>query len=128
MNKPRPRRATSATPDSDHIPAEIRRAVWKRDGGCCQWKLANGEICGSRYRLQFDHVEPKARGGKTTIANVRLLCQRHNLLAARQAFGEKLMRQYRRGARRPSMPDHAERWDVPGDAERATGPERLAPD
>ncbi len=96
VKKPRVRPAV-APPPSDHIPAEIRRAVWKRDGGCCQWKLGNGEICGSRYRLQYDHIQPKAKGGETTIANLRLLCQRHNLFAARQAYGEGLMRNYRRG-------------------------------
>jgi hypothetical protein len=103
VKKPRPRPAEAPPPPlgSDHIPAEIRRAVWERDHGCCQSKLANGEICGSRHRLQFDHIEPKARGGETTIANLRLLCQRHNLLAARQAYGEKLMRRYRRGLAGP---------------------------
>jgi hypothetical protein len=40
-------------------------------------------------------------GGETTVANIRILCQRHNLLAARQAFGEKLMRRYGRGRARP---------------------------
>jgi len=99
VKKPRarPGDAPPPPPDSEHIPAEIRRAVWERDGGCCQWKLARGEICGSRYRVQYDHIRPKAQGGETTMANLRLLCQRHNLLAARQAYGEKLMRQYRRG-------------------------------
>lgn len=101
MKKPRLHRPATPPPESDHIPAGIRRAVWERDGGCCQWKLANGEKCGARYRLQFDHIEPRAMGGKTTVANVRLLCQRHNLLAAGQAFGEKLMRRYRRDPARP---------------------------
>jgi hypothetical protein len=99
VKKPRarPAGAPPPSPASDHIPAELRRAVWERDHGCCQWKLANGEVCGSRYRVQYDHIRPKAHGGETTMANLRLLCQRHNLLAARQAFGEKLMRKYRRG-------------------------------
>jgi 5-methylcytosine-specific restriction endonuclease McrA len=103
VKQPRARRseATSVPPESDHIPAELRRAVWKRDQGCCQWKLANGEVCGSRYRLQYDHIEPKAKGGQTTFANLRLLCQRHNLLAARMAYGEKVMSLYRRGVLGP---------------------------
>jgi 5-methylcytosine-specific restriction endonuclease McrA len=100
----RPRRPRVETPPvspaSDHIPAEVRRAVWERDRGCCQWKLANGELCGSGYRLQYDHIQPRAKGGKTTIANVRVLCQRHNLLAARLAYGEKLMRRYGRSRAR----------------------------
>lgn len=95
---PRRRRAETlrAPAGSGRIPAEIRRAVWERDHGCCQWKLANGERCGSGYRAQYDHIHPAGKGGETTIANVRLLCQRHNLLAARLAYGERLMRRYGR--------------------------------
>lgn len=98
VKKPRrPRVETPpVSPGSDHIPAEIRRAVWERDQGCCQWKIAGGGMCCSRYRLQYDHIHPRAKGGETTIANVRILCQRHNLLAARLAYGEKLMRRYGR--------------------------------
>ncbi len=98
VQKPRACRAETPPPgpESNHIPAHIRRAVWERDHGCCQWKLDNGEICGSRYRLQFDHIKPRAQGGHTTVANIRLLCQRHNLLAARVAYGEELMNRYRR--------------------------------
>ncbi|BDG01030.1 HNH endonuclease [Anaeromyxobacter oryzae] len=75
----------------DHIPAEVKRAVWVRDGGCCRWALENGGVCGSRHRLQYDHIQPKALGGKSTIENVRLLCARHNLLAARKIFGDAWM-------------------------------------
>ncbi len=48
-----------------------------------------------------DLIRPKAMGGETTVANTRLLCERHNQLAARQVFGEKLMSRYRRAAARP---------------------------
>jgi hypothetical protein len=34
--KPRPSKP-------EHIPAQVFRDVWTRDGGRCQWKLANGE-------------------------------------------------------------------------------------
>ena len=105
VRNPRPARveAPPASSESSHIPAHIRRAVWERDQGCCQWKVAGGGICGSRYRLQFDHIQPRAMGGATTTANVRLLCQAHNLLVARMAYGEKLMRAYRRGVVGPRI-------------------------
>lgn len=82
--------------DSSYVPAEIRRAVWARDGGCCQWKLASGELCGSRYRTQLDHVAPRGQGGETTVENLRVLCQRHNLRAARLAYGDGVMKRYAR--------------------------------
>jgi hypothetical protein len=72
----------------------VKRAVWLRDGGCCQWKLENRGICGSRYRVQYDHIEPVALGGRSTIENVRLLCARHNLLHARRIFGDAWMDRY----------------------------------
>ena len=83
-----------------HIPAEVKRTVWARDGGCCQWRLSGGGICGSRHRLQLDHVRPKALGGESTVENVRILCASHNLLAARMALGDACIDRFtrRRGA------------------------------
>ncbi len=75
----------------DHLPAHVKRAVWARDGGRCQWPLESGGICGSTHRVQFDHIIPRARGGPSTIENVRLACAQHNDLAARQAFGNAWM-------------------------------------
>lgn len=69
-----------------HIPAELEREIWRRDGGCCQWEVEEG-ICGSRWRCVIDHKHPVALGGKTEAENLRLLCEGHNLEAARQAFG-----------------------------------------
>jgi 5-methylcytosine-specific restriction endonuclease McrA len=90
----------------EHIPAHVRREVWRRDGGRCQWKLANGEICGCTRHLQLDHVRPLALGGTSTIDNVRILCRSHNLEAARLVFGDALMNRYTRGGgrRRGSEP------------------------
>jgi len=92
---PRPAKA-------DHIPAHVKRAVWARDGGKCQWALASGGICGCTRRLQFDHIQPLALGGKSTIENVRMLCRAHNLLAARLAFGDEWMDRYTRDPRGPA--------------------------
>jgi hypothetical protein len=74
-----------------HIPADVKRAVWRRDEGKCQWPLASGGICGSKARLELDHVVPLARGGVSTVSNIRVLCAFHNGLAARQVFGAAWM-------------------------------------
>jgi hypothetical protein len=79
---------------SRHIPAAVKREVWLRDGGRCQFRLENGELCGSTHRLQFDHVRPVALGGESTVGNIRLTCAPHNLLAARRVFGDALMDRY----------------------------------
>ena len=40
-------------------------------------------VCGSTHRLQIHHLIAVAKGGKTTLDNLRLACQNHNLLYAR---------------------------------------------
>ncbi len=54
------------------IPSAVKREVWARDGGACV-------ICGKTTELHFDHDVPFSRGGASDVANVRLLCARHNL-------------------------------------------------
>jgi hypothetical protein len=86
----------------DHVPAHVRRAVWERDGGRCQWPLVGGGICGSTLRVELDHVVPRARGGLSTVGNMGLLCRVHNDLAARKVYGDAWMDGYTRGGARPS--------------------------
>ena len=71
--------------------AAVKRAVWARDEGKCQWKLDSGGVCGSEERLEIDHVVPRGRGGPSTVENCRLLCRVHNLDAARQVYGDAHM-------------------------------------
>lgn len=73
------------------IRASVRREVWRRDEGRCQWPLEGGGVCGSTWRLELDHVHPRSRGGPSTADNLRLLCGPHNAEAARRAFGEAFM-------------------------------------
>lgn len=55
------------------IPTEVKKEVWKRDGGKCV-------MCGDTKNLHFDHDLPFAKGGTSlTEKNVRLLCMKHNL-------------------------------------------------
>jgi hypothetical protein len=81
------------------VPAAVKREVWKRSGGRCEWTFASGEVCGSAMRLEYDHVTPRALGGPSTIENVRLLCRGHNDLAARKVFGSEWMDRYSRCSR-----------------------------
>ena len=99
VEKPR-KEAPPAKPD--HLPAHVKRAVWVRDGGRCQWRVESGGICGSTLRVQFDHVVPRARGGPPTVDNVRIVCAMHNDLAARQAFGNAWMDQFTHRGRAPA--------------------------
>jgi hypothetical protein len=50
------------------IPERVRHEVWRRDRGICV-------ECGSRGRLEFDHIIPVSRGGSNTVRNVELRCE-----------------------------------------------------
>jgi len=95
--QPRPRRPSTG---KRHIPAEVRRAVWERDGGRCTFISETGRRCPARSRLEFDHLDPVARGGQATVANVRLRCRPHNQYAAECAFGSGFMSHKREEAQR----------------------------
>lgn len=76
-----PRHGRHAKPESRHIPAEVRRAVWERDGGRCTFTSDDGHRCEERKDVQFDHIDPYARGGEATVSGIRLLCRAHNQMA-----------------------------------------------
>jgi 5-methylcytosine-specific restriction endonuclease McrA len=66
---------------SRYIPAAVRRAVWRRDQGCCCFvDRHSGQRCRSRYRLEIDHVVPFALGGANELINLRLHCRAHHRL------------------------------------------------
>jgi hypothetical protein len=60
------------------ISANLRRAVFRRDGGKCQHRLERGKICGSTYQIELDHIIPVSKGGKSKYENLRCLCRVHN--------------------------------------------------
>lgn len=75
-----------------YIPAPIRREVWNRDGGQCTFVGTGGHRCQARHLLQFDHIEPVARGGGSSAQNLRLRCRAHNQYEAERSFGSAFMK------------------------------------
>jgi hypothetical protein len=104
VKRPRPVPVYAAAEGANprHVPAAVRREVFLRDEGKCQWPLADGGICGSTHRVELDHVVPVGRGGKATASNCRVLCAVHNRLAAREAYGDEWMDRFTRRADRQS--------------------------
>ncbi len=81
--------ARSKPKPSRYIPATMKQDVWMRDKGRC-----THFGCNSNHKLQYDHIKPIAKGGETSVKNLRLLCQTHNLLAAQQEFGHEKMAEF----------------------------------
>jgi hypothetical protein len=77
-----------------HIPAAVRRAVWKRDEGSCAFVGPAGR-CGETAFLEFHHVNPYAAGGASTVDNIQLRCRAHNQYEARVFFGDMVAREPR---------------------------------
>ena len=50
------------------IPSDLRKIIWKRDGGKCV-------KCGSDEELEYDHIIPVTKGGATSENNLELLCK-----------------------------------------------------
>jgi len=94
--KPRPREAIRPETDrpilervlrSRHIPNEVRRAVWRRDGNQCAFISATGYRCTERTFLELHHVLPYAQQGPATVENISVRCRRHNQYEAELIFG-----------------------------------------
>ena len=92
----RPRRGSS---NPRYVPADVRRTVWQRDGGQCTFTSQSGKRCEECADLEFDHIEPLARGGRTVASNLRLRCRAHNQYGAECAFDLGFMRRKRDLAR-----------------------------
>ncbi len=95
-----------------HIPAHVKRAVRERDQGQCTFVSHTGQRCGARKFIEYDHIEPVARGGQSTVDNLRLRCRAHNQFEAERVFGESFMDQKREAARRQSEEKAATRQET----------------
>jgi hypothetical protein len=74
VSRPRARKGPSA--HTRHVPAAVRREVWRRDGARCAFVGADGRRCDETAFLELHHVVPFANGGATTAVNLSLRCDR----------------------------------------------------
>lgn len=66
-----------------HIKVTTKRALLLKAEYCCEFVDTNsGRKCGSKYQLQFDHIQPIVLGGSDDVKNFRVLCRTHNLFEA----------------------------------------------
>jgi hypothetical protein len=96
--RPRPKRSIRPGTDSAirtpivesrHIPSDVKRDVWRRDAGQCAYVAPSGRRCDERAFLELHHVQPFAKQGPATVANIALRCRRHNQYEAEMEFGPR---------------------------------------
>lgn len=84
-----PRKQRGAAPRSRHIPADVKRTVWRRDAGQCAFVSTAGRRCAERGFLEFHHVVPYGTGGAASVDNIQLRCRAHNGYEAERVFGPR---------------------------------------
>jgi hypothetical protein len=86
---PPPSRDVPGAMPSRHVPREVKREVWRRDAGQCAFVSFNGRRCTEGTFLEFHHIQPYAKQGPATVANISLRCRRHNQYEADLVFGPR---------------------------------------
>ena len=104
---PRPPRATKD--GSRDIPAQVKRTVWKRDGGQRAFEGKRGR-CTERRFLEWHHVQPFGHQGPATVENISLRCRAHNVYESEMVFGR---------IDRPSSGSHQKTARFPGNSRRS---------
>jgi hypothetical protein len=84
-DNPVPKRALS----SRDVPRAVKRVTWRSDDGQCAFVSPTGRRCSERTFLEFHHVQPFAKQGPATVANISLRCWRHNQYEAELIFGPR---------------------------------------
>jgi len=57
----------------DYVPAHLRRLVFERARGCCEYCRSQEKYAPQRFSIE--HITPKSMGGPTTELNLALSCQ-----------------------------------------------------
>jgi HNH endonuclease len=96
-SKARAEGAGRAREPSRYITMDVRRAVFVRDEGRCRFVGTGSVRCPARRQLEYHHVEPYARGGAATVANIQLMCRAHNAHLAERDFGAAHVERFRKG-------------------------------
>ncbi len=76
-----------------YVPTGLRDEVLHRAQYRCEFVSDHGTRCEERTRLEFDHIEPFAKGGGTTVDNLRCLCRAHNQRHAERSYGIAFMQE-----------------------------------
>jgi hypothetical protein len=82
--QPEPTPTTPTTPTTPPAPraspsiSVLRKKILTRDQKCQARNSHTGRICGSTWRLQVDHIQPRWANGQDEDSNLQALCAFHN--------------------------------------------------
>jgi 5-methylcytosine-specific restriction endonuclease McrA len=79
-------RAAEAAFYGDPLYRRNKAIVRRRSGGRCEVPVA-GRPCGSRDRVQCDHIIPRTQGGTHALENLRDACHAHHAAKTAQEGG-----------------------------------------
>jgi 5-methylcytosine-specific restriction endonuclease McrA len=60
------------------ISRKLRKQLLQKDAFCLFRDSQTGRTCGSRHFLQIDHIKSISAGGTNKLANLQVLCGKHN--------------------------------------------------
>ncbi|MFZ5892937.1 MAG: HNH endonuclease [Myxococcota bacterium] len=124
-----PRKRRPLHEASRHVPVEVARAVWQRDGAQCSFVDPKGRRCSERRFITIEHKVPFARGGAPTVENLCLLCSPHNSYTAELAFGaEHVERKKQESRRRRTQKEPRVATRPTPSAKQTTSPEQVEVD
>ena len=90
--------------ESQDFTAKQKVAIFKKDKYKCV-------VCGKGKKegmeLHADHIIPRSKGGKATVANGQTLCSQHNIMKANYSqtgFGKKMFLDLRKKAKKAKDP------------------------
>ena len=69
------------------VPQAIKRKVFERSGGRCEYVGANGYRCNSQFQLEVDHIVPWSQGGTHDPALLQIVCRSHNQFRVKETHG-----------------------------------------
>ena len=87
------------SPGPKPLPRAVRDTAIAKAGGACEFTdPRTGARCGSRVRVEVDHVLPRALGGTDEAGNLRCLCAQHNRFEAERELGTSWSSAWKRGS------------------------------
>ena len=75
------------TNQTRHVRISVKRNIYQRANGQCEFRNQQGQRCQSRHQLEFDHIQSVSHGGDSQFENIQLLCRYHNQMKVKNTHG-----------------------------------------